>query len=209
MMHLIFDFDGTLVDSFDCVIEQFNQLSEHYKFTPINLAHKNELSHLNSKQLMALFHIPFYKMPAILFKARKSLHQHMTSLAPFKDIPETIEQLVKKGFILGIVTSNSEENVVSWLKHHQLYDYFDFIHAGSTYYGKRRALKKAMKLNKIEHAMYIGDETRDIDAAKYANMFSMAVTWGFNSQETLSRHQPHAIAQTPKDIIKISVKYSK
>ena len=82
-MHLIFDFDGTLVDSFDCVIKQFNRLAEDYKFRKIDLEQVNELRHLNSKELISLFHIPFYKMPQVLYKARKSLHENITLLTPF------------------------------------------------------------------------------------------------------------------------------
>jgi phosphoglycolate phosphatase len=54
-MHLIFGFDGTLVDSFDCVVQQFNHLADEYRFNKIDLEQKNELRHLNSKELIALF----------------------------------------------------------------------------------------------------------------------------------------------------------
>jgi phosphoglycolate phosphatase len=146
-------------------------------------------------------------MPGIIFKARKSLHAHINLLKPFDGIPQMVITLFQKGFTLGIVSSNSRENVLSWLEHHQLIDYFAFIHAGSTYYGKKRVLKKALKVNKIDQAFYIGDETRDIDAAKHVNIHSMAVTWGFNSERILAKHQPHCIARAPKDIISLSLKY--
>jgi phosphoglycolate phosphatase len=206
-MHLIFDFDGTLVDSFECVIELFNQLADDYNFRKIAPQEMDELRHLSSKELIALFHIPFYKMPMVLYNARKSLHDNITLLNPFNDIPQIIDQLFKAGFSLGIVSSNSEENVISWLKYHQLHEYFNFIQAGASYFGKKRALKKTIRLNRINQAFYIGDETRDIDAASYSNIYSMAVTWGFNSEKILSEHQPHYIAHTPKDILTISLQH--
>lgn len=206
-MHLIFDFDGTLVDSFDCVVTQFNRLAEDYKFRKIDLNQINELRHLSSKELIALFHIPFYKMPRVLYKARKSLHENINCLDPFDNIPQTIQELHKQGFSLGIVSSNSEENVLSWLKHQNMQKYFDFIHAGSSYFGKKRVLKKVLKINKIKQAFYIGDETRDIDAANQANIYSMAVTWGFNSEKILTQYNPHCIARTPEDILMHSLEY--
>lgn len=208
-MHLIFDFDGTLVDSFDCVIKQFNRLAEDYKFRKIDLEQVNELRHLNSKELISLFHIPFYKMPQVLYKARKSLHENITLLTPFKNIPYIVEELSKQGFSLGIVSSNSEENIHAWLKHQHMASYFHFIHAGSSYFGKKRILKKVLRANKIEHAFYIGDETRDIDAAKQSNIYSMAVTWGFNSERILTQYNPHCIARTPEDILRLSLEYKK
>lgn len=203
-MHLIFDFDGTLVDSFDCVVDQFNQLAEDFHFNKIDVAHKQELRHLNSKDLIALFSIPFYKMPLVVYRARKSLHDNITLLPPFDTIPSIISTLEQQGFSLGIVSSNSEENILTWLRHHKLEEHFSFIHAGSSFFGKKRALKKVIKHHGIESAFYIGDETRDIDAAKDTNLYSMAVTWGFNSEQILTVHKPHCIARIPEDIIALT-----
>ena len=206
-MNLIFDFDGTLIDSFDCVVAQFNCLAQDYKFRKIDLEQIDELRHLNSKELIALFHIPFYKMPIVLYKARKALHENINSIAPFDNIPQIVEALFNQGFSLGIVSSNSEENVRSWLKHQNMQKYFDFIHGGSSYFGKKRVLKKVLKMKKIQQAFYIGDETRDIDAANQSNIYSMAVTWGFNSEKILTQYNPHCIARTPEDILTLSLEY--
>ena len=143
-MHLIFDFDGTLVDSFDYVVKQFNRLAEDYKFRKLDPEEINELRQLSSKELIALFNIPRYKLPTILFQARKSLHQNITTLKPFNNIPQIIDILFREGFSLGIVSSNSAENILDWLKHHQMHQYFSFIHAGSSFFGKKRALKNSL-----------------------------------------------------------------
>lgn len=200
-MHIIFDFDGTLVDSFDYVIEHLNHLADEYNFHKIAPVEAQALRHLNSNELISLFRIPFYKMPRVIYKARKSLHNNITRLNPFTNIPHVLYELTKQGFHLGIVSSNSAENIHSWLKHHQMNHYFHFIHAGSSFFGKKRTLKKVLKQNNIERAFYIGDETRDIDAAHHSNIYSMAVTWGFNSENILSQYNPHCIAHTPQDIL--------
>lgn len=206
-MHIIFDFDGTLVDSFDCLINLFNKLADDYKFAKIDLQQINDLRHLNSKELISLFRIPFYKMPMVLYNARNSLRDNIRLLNPFQDIPNVIHRLTNTGFSLGIVSSNSQENVVSWLKHHQLHQHFNFVSAGASYLGKKRTLKKAIRTGKIKHALYIGDETRDIEAARYSNIHSLAVTWGFNSEEILTKHHPHYIARTPQEILTTSLRH--
>ena len=86
-------------------------------------------------------------------------------------------------------------------------NYFDFIHAGSSYFGKKRAIKKVLKMHKIEQAIYIGDETRDIDAAKQTKICSMAVTWEFNSERILKQYNPDFIAHTTEDIMKFSTEF--
>jgi phosphoglycolate phosphatase len=104
---------------------------------------------------------------------------------------------------LGILTSNSLENVAAWLEHNKIQNLFSFIHVESNYFGKKHVLRKIIKAYQIDksQAFYIGDETRDIKAAKECGIYSIAVTWGFNSEKILSQQQPHYIARKPEDIL--------
>src|SRR3990167_9311652 len=108
-------------------------------------------------------------------------------------------------FFLGIVTSNSKENVTSWLDSYKIKHFFHFIHVEPNYFGKNRVIKKVLKKYRMSksHVFYIGDETRDIDAAKQNGIYSIAVTWGFNSEKILLQHQPHYIARNPNDLLTI------
>ncbi len=204
-MYLIFDFDGTLVDSYQKVLEKFNFLAEKFKFKKINEHDLENLKDLNSKQLIKFLNIPFYKMPRIIYHARKQMHEEILNLAPFPFIPEVLKQCYDAGFFLGILTSNSEENVKIWLQHHNIAHFFHFIHIESSYFGKKKILKRIINNYDIDKskAFYIGDETRDVDAAKQAGIYSIAVTWGFNSEKILLQQQPHYVARTPNDIPKI------
>lgn len=204
-MHLIFDFDGTIIDSFQVAIEKFNLLSEEFNFRKISSNEISDLKNLSSKELVKYLKIPIYKIPRILFLARKYMNNKILTLAPFENIHDVLKRLYDEKFSLGILTSNSIENVTTWLDMHKMNHFFSFIHAGSNFFGKDRALKRILKkyaINKSE-AFYIGDETRDIDAAKKNNIYSMAVTWGFNSEKILLAHQPHYVARKPEDILVI------
>ena len=81
--------------------------------------------------------------------------------------------------------------------------FFNFIHAESSFFGKKRILRKIIKSYKLDKSktFYIGDETRDIEAAKECGVYSVAVTWGCNSEKILSQHQPHYIVRKPEDIL--------
>lgn len=203
-MYFIFDFDGTLVDSFHIVIQKFNLLANDFNFRKIHIEEVPEIRNLSSSELIKYLKIPIYKIPIVLHRARNYLQQEITKIPPFEGMPKVLHELSTAGFSLGIVTSNSEENVISWLNGHALNQYFNFIQVDSSYVGKKRILKQAMKIYKIGKAFYIGDETRDIIAAKQCSMSSIAVTWGFNSEKILSQYQPHYIARVPDDILKIS-----
>ena len=65
--------------------------------------------------------------------------------------------------------------------------------------------KKLLKKYKTDKSQtfYIGDETRDIDAAKKNGIYAVAVTWGFNSEKILLQHQPDFIARRPEDLLNI------
>jgi phosphoglycolate phosphatase len=207
-MHIIFDFDGTLVDSFDVMLEKFNLLADTFKYRKVKLEEIPTLKNLNSREFIQFLEIPLYKIPRVLAAARKSIRDNMQGLASFPDLPGILQQLHAKGFTLGILTSNSEENVSTWLTLQKLDHLFQFIHHKSSLFGKKQILKKIIRqlnMNKTK-TVYIGDETRDVEAAKLNNIHSIAVTWGFNSETALQTYQPDFIARLPRDILEICEK---
>jgi phosphoglycolate phosphatase len=204
-MYLIFDFDGTLVNSFCNVIDKFNLLADEFSFRKISSHEIEGLRNLNSRELIKFLRIPLYKLPKVIQKARNSIHAYMQTLSSFENLPQVLQKLCQAGVSLGILTSNSKENVLTWLQHHKLRDLFNFIHVESNFFGKKRILKKIMKRYQITEAeaFYVGDETRDIDAAKQSGMHAVAVTWGFNSEQTLLSYEPEFVARKSEDLLTI------
>lgn len=204
-MYLIFDFDGTLVDSFPNAVEVFNLLAEDYGFRKIKADEIASLKDLNSTEFVKYLKVPIYKIPRVIYRARKEINKKMPELLPFDDIPRVLAGLQEMGFYLGILTSNSRENVEGWLEHNKMRHLFKFIHSESSFFGKGRVLRKICKAYGIDRskAFYIGDETRDIEAAKQNGMRSIAVTWGFNSEWVLSRCHPEYLARNPEDLLVI------
>ena len=204
-MYLLFDFDGTLVDSFNCVAEKAILLSEEFSLKPFKREEIDNLRHLSSKELIKFLHIPIYKIPKLIYKMRQHLRNEIPNLPPFPDIYQVVEGLYHTESILGILTSNSVDNVSKWLELHNMRHFFKFIHTEPNYFSKRYLLKKTMGSYKIDksRAYYIGDETRDIEAAKKNHIKSIAVTWGYNSETALEKYDPSFIANTPKDLLTI------
>lgn len=203
--NLIFDFDGTLVDSFCLAVQKLNILADEFNFRKINETEIHQLKNLTSRALIKHLKIPVYKLPGILSKAREYVRNDIPALPAFIDIPEVLTELHHLGYGLGILTSNSSENVALWLERYKIRHLFEFIHEESNYFGKRHILKKIIKAHRMNasHTFYIGDETRDVEAAKKCNINSIAVSWGFNSAETLTHSKPNHLAKTPKEILTI------
>ena len=53
---------------------------------------------------------------------------------------------------------------------------------------------------KLSEMIYIGDETRDIQAAKKAGIRSAAVTWGYNSRKALEAQSPDYLIHSPQEL---------
>ena len=83
--------------------------------------------------------------------------------------------------------------------------FFKFIHIESQFFSKKYLLHKILKkyeMNKLE-TFYIGDEARDVEAANKNDINSVAVTWGYNSEDTILRYNPRYLARKPQDILSI------
>ena len=105
---------------------------------------------------------------------------------------------------MGILSSNSFENISTFLKNHRL-DIFDFIQATSKVWSKHTSLKKLMEKNgfRSDEILYIGDEIRDIVAAKKLGIKVAAVTWGYNSSKALERSAPDFLIHHPNELIRL------
>ena len=63
---------------------------------------------------------------------------------------------------------------------------------------------KIIEKNKLNYSetYYVGDEVRDIKAAKKAGIYSIGVTWGYNGKTIMDKENPDLVADKPQDIIK-------
>lgn len=200
---LIFDFDGTLVDSYSCMIDKFILLADEFKFKKIERDKVPELKHLSSMELIRYLQIPFYKLPFIIRAARKLLREAMPHLLPVPGMENVLTDLNQKGIEFGIVTSNSTKNVETWLATNNLLSYFNFIKTENNYFSKYRLLKSVIKQHQLQdhEVWYIGDETRDIEAGKSIGIKTAGVCWGYNSEKALSREEPDLIVTDPSSLL--------
>ena len=135
---------------------------------------------------------------------KAELHSEIPHIQLFTGIKEVLLELKKRDFQLGIITSNSRENVLASLAKNGLQDTFTFIYSGSTF-GKHKVINKWLRIEKInpEKVVYVGDEVRDIDAAKKTGIKVIAVGWGINSQEALASQNPDCLIERPRELIEI------
>ncbi len=205
---LIFDFDGTIADTFAHTMKITNILSDEFKFKKV---HDHEIEFLKGKTIQEIIkhlNVPILQIPNIVAKARSELLKDIESIEPIEGLKQILPLIKQANVQMGILTTNSKENVEKFLKTNEM-EIFDFIHSTSRVWGKNHGLKKLMQQHQFtsDDLLYVGDETRDIEAAKKAGIKVVAVTWGYNSLAILQAFSPDFIAHTPDELFNIFVRH--
>lgn len=202
---ILFDFDGTIADTHDAFLEIVNDLADEFGYPRVDQVQLERLKNLSSMDIIKYSEIPTLKIPFIIKRVKKELSQRIAYLKPYYAIDKALLSLYDKGYLMGIVTSNLAENVVTFLKNNSLDKFFSFIHSGTTLFGKNKMINKVLREHKLrcEDVIYVGDETRDIHAAKKSNIIMISVGWGFNSPTILAQHQPDFLVYHPAELVEI------
>ncbi len=200
---ILFDFDGTIADTLDSLIKITNRLAGEFGYKQTTEEDIATLKNMNSMQVIKTSGIPVFKIPFLLQRVKLELNHEIPILKPIPGIFEALYLLKNKDIKLGILTSNSQENVKGFLERNEMTTLFNFIDAGATLFGKSKAIKNFLKKEGVqpEQVIYVGDETRDIEAAKKVKIKVIAVSWGFNSKAVLAKHNPDLIIDKPQELM--------
>jgi phosphoglycolate phosphatase len=198
---IIFDFDGTIADSFGYIIGFLSEDSG----VSLSDAQKQELRGRSMVALARHFGYHWWRMPSLFFKGRRKMAMSVNHVKPFEGITEIIEKLHVEGHELFIVSSNTVKNIHDFLHTHELHTYFLEVYGGAGLFGKAPALRKLLKEQQLDpkDAIYIGDELRDVQAAQHIDLRVIAVTWGFARPADLENLKPTALAKDPADLMRI------
>lgn len=188
---VIFDFDGTLANSFPWFVKMMNIVTEKFNLKKIEKNKIAELRKLDSLSFLKYLNVPLYKLPAISMFIRNMMSENIDEIQIFDGIEELFYQLKEKGHKIAIVSTNSEENIIQVLGD-ELIKMNDFFVGGVSVFGKESKLKKVIKMSgvKLEDSIYIGDELRDVMASKKIGMPCGAVVWGVNDADSLAEIEP-------------------
>lgn len=199
---VIFDFDGTLSDSGDWFLSVVDDLARRFRFRRVAQQEVEMLRHRSSREVIQYLGIARWKLPLIARHLRKRVGANAHRIELFPGTPDLLEQIAAMGIRIALVTSNSEANARAILgpTHAARIDCYA---CGSSLFGKAPKFRRVVKRMGIQpaHALSIGDETRDIDAAREVGMRSGAVLWGYASEAALSQAGPDALFRAPQDIL--------
>lgn len=200
MKHVIFDFDGTLVDSLPVIIEIANEMVPNLDITNQNLA---KLREMPAKEIIKFSGVPYWRLLRLMVRGRRILSGRLDELKVFEGIPEALKTLHEQGYQMSVVSSNSEGNIRKVLRREGIEEYMSGVYGNVGLFNKSRVFKGVLRDQKTakHNAIYVGDEVRDIEASKKAKIPIISVTWGYNGEKILQKYQPNYLAQTPKELL--------
>jgi phosphoglycolate phosphatase len=200
MATFIFDFDGTLADSFPLVADVT------YEITGAPRLSAEQIKGLERLPMLQAVHglgVPIWKMPQVMLLTRRRMTPRVaTQVHPYEGIVETVRALRDAGHRLFILTSNYKRNVHEFLEAQQLSDCFENVYHCSVFY-KYIGMRRVVSLNNIDPATcyYVGNEPGDIRAATKTGIHGIAVTWSGQDETTLRATQPLKVMHTPNELL--------
>jgi phosphoglycolate phosphatase len=198
---LLWDFDGTLADTLGMSVRLYNELAGRHGFRPID--DPQAVRRLSTLAFLRAHGISLARLPAFRreFLARQRAVIHAIRLFP--DLPETLRAIHGRGVRLGVLSSNDRDNILACLDGSGVANLFDFVVGYVRLLGKARALRRVLKDRGLGAAelLYVGDEVRDVEAARRAGVDVAAVTWGYHERDVLAGVSPTHLVTRPGDIL--------
>ncbi len=201
---IIYDFDGTIADSLAMAIQTYNEIAKEKGFKYVTEAKLEALRGQTPRAVLKELGVNLYQAPRLLHRVLKEVKHIVASLNTQPGMKDLLYQAREAGFKQAILTTNLEENVKAFLLKNDI-DIFDYLYCGSSPFGKDKFLKRLIKDAGYDarEAVYVGDEARDIEAAKKAGMDIICVDWGYNTRHILEQNRPTAVVSKPEEILEI------
>ena len=200
---IIFDFDGTIANSFNAFVRVYNEIGKDYNLTQITPKEARLLRSMTPREVIRTLKISLFTLPFYLWKGRALFKKEVDTIKPFDGIIPVLEELAKV-HKLGILTSNEKDSVEGFLMKYSL-NMFDFVHSEKNLFGKHRALASLLTTYNLrpQEVIYVGDEVRDIESCKKVGIPIAAVSWGLNSVELLAKYRPEYLFSKPSDLLEL------
>lgn len=198
---LVFDWDGTLVDSIERIVTSLQHASKLAADVDLSDEQAKNVIGLGLSEAIASLHpeLDAHTQSAELEKIADAYRQHYLYDNPvpaplFSGVTGLLDRLREEGYTLAISTGKSRLGLERSISEHQLATYFSTTRCA----GENKSKPHPEMLHEILHelnfsaeqALMIGDSEHDLKMASNANMQSIGVTHGVHDEATLKKHNP-------------------
>jgi phosphoglycolate phosphatase len=198
---VIFDFDGTLADSAAWVIDVLGDVADQFGFRKPDSDELEELRGQSSREIIRTLRVPLWKLPLIARHMQRLSIENAHRIALFPGIEGMLQSLHERGVVVAVVSSNAEETIhrVMGARLARCINQFE---CGASFFGKARRIKRILRSSGVAApgAIFIGDETRDVEAARQAGVAAGAVMWGYATPAAFAGLQPLTTFSTVEEM---------
>jgi phosphoglycolate phosphatase len=197
---VLWDFDGTLADTLPLLLRAYNDLATAAGYRVVS-----DPQVVRGQTLLELLRsqgIPRARLPLLARRLRRAVKGEMAGVPLFPGLAEVLADLRRGGCRLGVLSSNSRENVLSCLRANGVDDLFEVVAGYPLLFGKARGIRRLLRSLGVDRAeaLYVGDEVRDVEAAHKAGVAVAAVTWGLNARTLLEGYRPAFLVDRPDQL---------
>lgn len=209
---LIFDLDGTLVDTLSDITYSVNEMLRHYGFDGHTEDEIRKMIGKGSKNLISRSLPENMRSEDFIAEALayyvKCYENNLTVRTYVYDgLIEVLQEFKAKGYRMAVL-SNKDDRHVKEIVNTLMPDVFVSANGFSPLYPHKPAPDSVLAIMRemgisAEETAFIGDSAVDIRTAANAGLFSVGVSWGFGGADSFRDAAPDMLVHTPKQLLEI------
>ena len=211
---IIFDLDGTLLNTIEDLANSANYALKLYNFPTHEVEQYNFMvgNGVNNLLLRALPAEVRYDNDVFQMVRNEFLKHYLANsdrfTKPYEGIINLLEKLQENGFMLAVASNKIHEATTDVVK--KFFPTINFI----AVFGNRveypikpdpLIIDEILKIAQVQRSdtLYVGDTCVDMQTAKNAGVDVVGVTWGFRPLSELQEYEPNFIANLAEELEKI------
>jgi pyrophosphatase PpaX len=204
---IIFDFDGTIIDTNTLIEEGLNHFALRYRGSTLNKSEHKLLVGKTLEDQLGFISEQHKNSMSEQFKIWYK-HHHNQKAKAFPQMVELIHGLKQLGYQIAIVSNNSTQSVEHGLRHLKLERYFDYI-LTRDHVKEVKPSPEGLEViltfteSKPDEAIFIGDAATDVLAAKAAGLKSVLVGWSHLDVDDIIKLEPDYVISSALQLLTI------
>jgi pyrophosphatase PpaX len=204
---VLFDLDGTLIDTNELIITTYLHTLE--KYYPSKYQREDVLPFLGPTLHEVFGNMDPDRVEEMVSEYRAfNIANHDDLVKEFVGVKETVQTLKERGYKMGIVTTKRHDVTLKGLRLMELEDYFEVIvaydHVEKVKPDPEPIYKALEQLDSTpEESIMVGDNFHDILAGKNAGTATAGVAWSIKGREYVAKYEPDYMLENMKDLLTI------
>jgi phosphoglycolate phosphatase len=213
---IIFDLDGTLLNTIDDLADSMNFVLKQHGF-PEHSTEKYKYFVGNGMRMLVERSLPEderykKKIDQYLAEIEKEYSKRLNNLTrPYEGINELLDTLRNLGVRMFVLSNKPHPFTKKTVDTFFISDRFDLIYGARTGIPKKPDPYSALEISKLSGIppsafLYLGDSGVDMETANKAGMYAVGASWGFRKENELWEYGAKAVINFPMELIPIITK---